>query len=396
MSSALTKQAQTALLLANEAARTFNHDYVGTEHVLLGVIEEGSKSVADILATFGITADNVRAEIERLVQRGAVPVVQQNLPLTPRAKHAITQAEIGAIYFDQTCAGPEHLLLCLMQVEHGLAHQVLLNLGVQPRELLAEVFRARMSLMKTVERAVRPLRISTPRKRKIREELFAHLSAIYEEELERAGNPKVALEAAINRFGEPDQLVRELQSALPFHERLSYFIERWFAWRAPESLARYAFRQARLTFCVLAVILPFVVVGIYLAYGGVEPVRRLARMFATAVLILPLAHFAITLLCFKVRDAMWGVFGSRKSLANALAYDGLIAAVVVAACLGFAWAAQPGSRNASEAVLPSLISGFVVGLGYMLTARWFGPATIRDTIWGLLKIENTSPKNETA
>jgi len=384
------------LRLANEAARSFNHDYVGTEHVLLGVVEEGSKSIAHILTTFGITSDTVRAEIERLVQRGAEPVVKQSIPLTPRAEHAIAHPEIGATYFDQTCAGPEHLLLCLMHVEHGLAHQVLLNLGVKPRELLAEVFRSRMSLMKTIEQAVRPLRVSTPRKRKIREELFAHLTAIYDDELERAGNPKVALEAAINRFGEPSELVRELQSALPFHERVSYFIERWFAWRAPESLARYAFRQARITFSVLAVILPLIVAGIYLAYGEIEPVWRLARLFASVVLIVPPAQFAITVLCFRVRDAMWGVFGSRKSFANALAYDGLIAAVVAAAFLGFAWAAQPGTTNVSQAILPSLIGGFAAALGYMLTARFFGPATIRDTIWALLKIENTSPDSEPA
>jgi hypothetical protein len=387
MSHALTKQARNALALANEAARSLNHTYVGTEHVLLGLIDEGSRSVVDILTMFDITADKVRAEIEKLIQRGAEPVAQRTLPLTPRSKQAIAQASIEATYFNETCAGPEHILLGLMHEEHGVAHQVLLNLGVKPKELRAEVFRIRITLMKTVEQTVRPLRASTPRKRKIREELLAHLSAIYDEEQSRAANPANALQAATKRFGEPHELACELQAALPFHERLSHFIERWFAWRAPESLARYAFRQAMLTFYVLAVSLPLVVAVVYLGYGWFEPVRTLARISASILVIAPSAHFALTLWYFKMRDAMWGVFGSRKSLATALMYDVLIAFVATIALLGFAWAALPGSGNVTQAFLPSLITGVAAALAYFLGARFLGPTTIRDTIWALLEIE---------
>jgi ATP-dependent Clp protease ATP-binding subunit ClpC len=396
MSNGLTKQARNALALANEAARSLNHDFVGTEHVLLGLIEEGSHSVVDILTMFGVTADKVRAEIDRLIQRGTEPVLQRTLPLTPRSKQAIAQATIEANHFDETCAGPEHLLLGLMHDESGVAHQVLLNLGVKPKELRAEVFRIRIALMKIVEQAVRPLRAGTPRKRKIREELLAHLSAIYDEEQVRAENPAAALQAAARRFGEPSELTHELQSALSIHERISYLIERWFAWRAPESLARYAFRQAKLTFYLLAVVLPIVVAGVYLGYGWTEPVRTLTRIFASILILVPPAHFALTLWCFKMRDAMWGVFGSRKSLVKALTYDGLIALVVAAACLGCAWVAQPSTANVSEAFLPSLIVGAVAALAYLLAVIFFGPATIRDTIWALLEIENKSPENEAA
>lgn len=388
MSHALTKQARNALALANEAARSLNHAYVGTEHVLLGLIDGGSSSVVDVLTMFGVTADKVRAEIDRLIQRGIEPVVQRTLPLTPRSKQVIAQAAIEATYFNETCVGPEHILLGLMHEENGVAYQVLLNLGVKPKELRAEVFRIRIALMKIVEQTVRPLRASTPRKRKIREELLAHLSAIYDEEQSRAGNPAAALQAATKRFGEPHELACELQSALPLHERLSHFIERWFAWRAPESLARYAFRQATLTLGVLAVVLSLTVAGVFLGFGWTEPVRTLARIFASFLVIVPPAHFVLTLSYFKMRDAMWGVFGSRKSLATALMYDVLIAFVATIALLGFAWAALPGSGNVTQAFLPSLITGIAAAFAYFLGARFLGPTTIRDTIWALLEIES--------
>ena len=72
--------------------------------------------------------------------------------------------------------------------------------------------------MKIVERIVRPVRASTPRKRKMREELLAHLSAIYDQELAKLGKPASALEAASRRLGDPAELARELEDALPCYK----------------------------------------------------------------------------------------------------------------------------------------------------------------------------------
>ncbi len=240
MTQSLTNQTRKVLALANEAARSFNHEYVGTEHVLLGLIEDRSAGVADILATFGIDADKVYAEIERLVQRGAEPVALRTLPLTPRAARAVDHARFETRLMGEMCVRPEHLFLGLMNDRAGVACQVLINLGISLPELTKEVFKVFLAQMKVVERIVRPVKASTPRKRKIREELLAHLSAIYDQELDRLHDPTAALQAAAARLGDSAELANELQKALPFHERFSHFVESWFAWRAPESAARYA------------------------------------------------------------------------------------------------------------------------------------------------------------
>src|SRR3954468_14452131 len=135
MTHPLTSQSRKVLALANEAARSFNHEYVGTEHILLSLIEEQSSGVAQVLETFKIDADKIRVEIERLVTRGSDPVALQTLPLTPRAKHAIDDAYNQTRLMGERCIGPEHLFLGLMNDPAGVACQVLLNLGIKPNDL---------------------------------------------------------------------------------------------------------------------------------------------------------------------------------------------------------------------------------------------------------------------
>src|SRR6476660_7464189 len=157
MTHPLTSQSRKVLALANEAARSFNHEYVGTEHILLGLIEERSSGVAEVLETFKIDADKIRAEVDRLVTRGPEPVALQTLPLTPRAKHAIDDAHNETRLMGETCIGPEHLFLGLMNDPAGVACHVLLNLGIKPHDLRKEVFKVRIEQMRTVERIVRPV-----------------------------------------------------------------------------------------------------------------------------------------------------------------------------------------------------------------------------------------------
>src|SRR3954447_4803338 len=182
MTQSLTTQSRKVLALADEAARSFKHTYVGTEHILLGLIKESSIGVTEILAASGIDADKIRAEINRLVNPGDEPVTLRTLPLTPRAKAAIEHAHLETRLMGEPCVGPEHLFLGLMNDQAGVACQVLLNLGIKPNELRREVFKIRVAQMRLVERAVRPVHASTPRKRRMREELVAHLSAIYDQE----------------------------------------------------------------------------------------------------------------------------------------------------------------------------------------------------------------------
>ena len=100
-------------------------------------------------------------------------------------------------------------------------------------EVREAVLKIRHEQMKLVERTVRPVHASVARKRKMREELLAHLTGIYEEELTRSDSPTVALRAAAERFGDPAGLASEFNSTLPWSERANYFIGRSLGWRPP-------------------------------------------------------------------------------------------------------------------------------------------------------------------
>ena len=98
-----------------------------------------------------------------------------------------------------------------------------------------------------VERVVRPIRAAGSHKARMREELLAHLTSLYEAELARLGDPAAARAEALRRFGDPADLTRELQAAVPVGHRVAYAFERWFGRRAPESAPRHLLRLARQT-----------------------------------------------------------------------------------------------------------------------------------------------------
>jgi hypothetical protein len=387
MTHSLTNQSRKVLTLANEAARSFNHAYVGTEHILLGLVEEQSAGFAEVIGALGVDAGKIRAEIERLVTRCPEPVTLKTLPLTPRARHAIDHAHNETRLMDESCVGPEHLFLGLMNEPSGIACQVLLNLGINRRDLTKEVFKVRLAQMKIVERIVRPVRASTPRKRKMREELAAHLSAIYDQELKTLHNSTAALKAAASRLGDPAELAAELQEALPYHERISSFIERWFAWRAPESLGHFAVRQGVLTFYILAIVLPPLAAAVVLRYGWTPDTKTFVRVLASILAITPPAQTAFCWAALKLRNTLWGVFGSRKSTSSLLMYGTLTALIVMVSFVGFAWAIEGSLVKVLEAPTFCLFAGVAAAVGSYLVARFTGPATIRDTLWAMLDTE---------
>jgi hypothetical protein len=384
MTHSLTNQSRKVMALATESARAFNHAYVGTEHILLGLMEEKSAGMADVLETLEIDADKIRAEIEKLVSRGDVPVTLPTLPLTPRACRAIVIAHDETRLMNEKCIHPEHLFLGLMSEPSGVACQVLLNLGVEPANLRKEVFKIRIAQMKIIERAVRPIRASTARKRKMRDELFTHLSAIYDQEQSHLHNPAAALAAAAERFGNPAELAEQLQAALPFQERINYFAERWFAWWPPESAAKYALRQAVLSFGILAFVLSLVFAGVLLWYGWFSDVWTLIRVLASIILLTPPVQLVVTFAWIKMRDSLWGVFGSRKSLVRAFFYGAAIAFVVTAAFIAFAWAANWNLSVTVDTLPLAGTAGVVAAVATYIAVRVSGPTTIRDTLWAML------------
>ncbi|HOP76985.1 MAG: ATP-dependent Clp protease ATP-binding subunit [Thermogutta sp.] len=125
--------------LANQEAQRFNHEYVGTEHILLGLIKEGSGVAANVLRNLDVDLKKIRLEVEKLVQTGPDMVTMGRLPLTPRARKVIEYATEEARNLNHNYIGTEHLLLGLLREQEGVAAQVLMNLGLKLEEVREEV-----------------------------------------------------------------------------------------------------------------------------------------------------------------------------------------------------------------------------------------------------------------
>ena len=134
-----TDRARKVMHLANQEAQRFNHEYVGTEHMLLGLIKEGSGVAANVLKNLEIDLRKIRNEVEKIVQAGPEMVTMGKLPQTPRAKKAIEYAIEEARNLNHNYVGTEHLLLGLLREQEGVAAQVLLNLQLKLDEVREEV-----------------------------------------------------------------------------------------------------------------------------------------------------------------------------------------------------------------------------------------------------------------
>jgi ATP-dependent Clp protease ATP-binding subunit ClpC len=127
------------MALANQEAQRFNHEYIGTEHILLGLVKEGSGVGANVLKNLGVDLHKVRVEVEKLVRAGPDMVTMGKLPQTPRAKKVIEYAIEEARNLNHNYVGTEHLLLGLLREHDGVAAQVLMNLGLKLDEVREEV-----------------------------------------------------------------------------------------------------------------------------------------------------------------------------------------------------------------------------------------------------------------
>jgi len=133
--------ARYALELAPEEARQFNHDFVGTEHLLLGLMQSGSKTVFIVMQRLGLSAETVRSEVERFVTRGLVANASSSIPFTPRARQALQLAADEARQFNQRAIKAEHIFLGLLREGGGVAAMVFKNLQVQQDSARAEILK---------------------------------------------------------------------------------------------------------------------------------------------------------------------------------------------------------------------------------------------------------------
>src|SRR5262245_57134319 len=134
-----TDRARKTMQLANQEAVRFNHEYIGTEHILLGLIKEGSGVAANVLKNLDIDLRKVRREVEKIVQPGAGPAPQGKMPQTPKAKKVIEYSIEEARALNHNYVGTEHVLLGLLREQEGVAAQVLMNLGLKLEDVRAEV-----------------------------------------------------------------------------------------------------------------------------------------------------------------------------------------------------------------------------------------------------------------
>jgi ATP-dependent Clp protease ATP-binding subunit ClpC len=136
-----TDRARKAMDLASSEAVRFNHECIGTEHILLGLIKEGRSVAANVLQNLGGDLRRIQEELEKIIAPGPEPVKLDNLPTTPRAKKAIAFAAEEARNLGHEHIGTEHLLLGLLREQEGVAAQVLTILHLKLPDVRAAVLK---------------------------------------------------------------------------------------------------------------------------------------------------------------------------------------------------------------------------------------------------------------
>ncbi len=134
-----TDRAKKVMSFARQEAQKFNHEYIGTEHILLGLVQEGSGVAANVLKNMSIDLEKIRHEVEKIVKTGPSMVTMGQLPFTPRAKKVLELSMEEASQLSHNYIGTEHLLLGLIKENEGIAAQVLMNLGVKLDDVREEV-----------------------------------------------------------------------------------------------------------------------------------------------------------------------------------------------------------------------------------------------------------------
>ena len=133
-----TDGARRVVVLAQEEARLLDHDFIGTEHVLLGMLREGEGIAPRVLESRGISMEAARARVEEIVGRGSSSP-SGHIPFTPRAKKALEYALRQALQLGDQFIGTEHLLLGLLREGRGVANRVLEQLGADLDQICEQV-----------------------------------------------------------------------------------------------------------------------------------------------------------------------------------------------------------------------------------------------------------------
>ena len=191
-----TDRARRVVVLAQEEARLLNHNYLGTEHILLGLIHEGEGVAAMALESLGISPEAVRAQVEEIIGQGQ-RVPTGHIPFTPQAKKVFELSLREALQLGHNYIGTEHILLGLIREGEGVAAQVLVKLGAdlaRVRQQVIQLLSGYAGGQEIAEQAgarTRLVRMTVPAELREAEEQLAQVrrdkeAAIDAEDFERA------------------------------------------------------------------------------------------------------------------------------------------------------------------------------------------------------------------
>jgi ATP-dependent Clp protease ATP-binding subunit ClpA len=180
-----TESGRQAIVLAQDEARALKHNYIGTEHILLGLLREREDLAAGVLASLGITLEGVRAQVARIVGEGG-EVTAGQIPFTPRAKKVLELALREGLALGDNHIGTEHILLGIVRENEGVAARIMRDDGVDAdriRERVLEVLRAE-GRHESVMPAEPSSRFRRRRRRSPEQALFEHLGRARDAALE--------------------------------------------------------------------------------------------------------------------------------------------------------------------------------------------------------------------
>jgi ATP-dependent Clp protease ATP-binding subunit ClpC len=135
-----TERARQAVVLAQEEARSFKHNYIGTEHLILGLLREEDGLAARVLESLGVTLEEARAQVAQIIGEGE-KVETGQIPFTPRAKKVLELALREALMLGHNHLGTEHILLGIVRENEGVAARILLDFGADAEAVRNEVVR---------------------------------------------------------------------------------------------------------------------------------------------------------------------------------------------------------------------------------------------------------------
>ncbi len=136
-----TERAGKVMQLANQEAQRLKHEYIGTEHILLGLIQDGSSVAANVLKNLGVDLRRVHDEIGKIVQAGSEPDTKNKHAPTPQAKKVLEYAIEEARNLKHNYIATEHILLGLLREQEGVGARVLLNLNLKLEEVREQVLK---------------------------------------------------------------------------------------------------------------------------------------------------------------------------------------------------------------------------------------------------------------